>query len=80
MNRRILAAVAVLMLAGQLVDLYWIVMPELDAEGPSWNWLEAGPLLFMAGLFLLRVSRFMEKNAAIPYGDPLFSKSRDYRL
>ena len=80
MNPRILFWVSVLMLAGQFLDLYWIVMPELHAAYPVLGWQEIGPSLLMIGVMMLYVTRFLRRNAPLAVGDPLLGASRHFRL
>jgi hypothetical protein len=80
MNERTLVWVSVLMLVGQLLDLYWIVMPELHEAGPALGWQEIGPTLFMTGLALACYARFLRRNSALAVGDPLLEASRQLEL
>ena len=80
MNARILLWVSVLMLAGQLLDLYWLIMPEYHEEGPALGWQELGPPLLMIGAMMLYVSRFLGRYAPMAVGDPLLDESRQFRL
>ncbi|MHC4441150.1 MAG: hypothetical protein ACYTA5_01010, partial [Planctomycetota bacterium] len=45
MNPTILLWISMLMLAGQLLDLYWLIMPEYHQAAPVLGWQEWGPLL-----------------------------------
>ncbi len=80
MSPRILAIVSVLVLAGQGLDLYWLIMPELHTEGPGFGWQELGPVLLCIGLMLLLMSRFFSKHTPIPIGDPLLDACRRFHL
>jgi hypothetical protein len=80
MNPRVLFWVSVLMLGGQLLDLYWLIMPEHHQAGPALGWQELGPLLLMTGLLILYVSRFVGRHAPVAIGDPLLDESRRFRL
>jgi hypothetical protein len=80
MDPRRLAAASVLVLGGQLVDLYWLIMPELHRDGPRLGWQELGPPLFCTGILLLYVARFLARHRALPVGDPLFEESRNFHL
>ena len=80
MNERTLVWVSVLMLVGQLLDLYWIVMPELHEAGPALGWQEIGPTLLMIGLALACYARFLRRNSALAVGDPMLDASRQIDL
>ena len=80
MNARILLWVSALMLAGQLLDLYWLIMPEHHEQGPVLGWQELGPPLLMIGAMMLYVERFLGSRAPMAVGDPLLDESRQFRL
>ncbi len=80
MNARVLFWVSVLMLGGQLLDLYWLIMPEYHQSGPSLGWQDLGPPLLMTGLLILCVSRFLGRHAPMAVGDPLLEESRRFHL
>jgi len=80
MSPRILVWVSVLILAGQLLDLYWLVMPELHHAAPVLGWQELGPPLLMCGAMLLSVSRFFARHAPVAVGDPLIEESLHFHL
>ena len=75
-----LSLIAGFMLAGQLLDLYWLIMPELYEAAPVLGWQEVGPVLALSGVFLLCLSRFMTRNPIVAVGDPLFQQSADFHL
>ena len=80
MNTGILFWTSVLVLGGQLLDLYWLIMPELHREHPILGWREVGPLLLLVGLLVMYVSRFLGRHAPLAVGDPLLAQSRAFRL
>lgn len=79
-NRRRLVQVAVLILVGQLVDLYWLIMPQLHPDNPGLGWQELAGPLFVAGVVMFLVSRFLDKHSLLATGDPLLQKSKDFHL
>lgn len=80
MNPGRLAFVSVLVLVGQLLDLYWLIMPCAEGHGPRLGWQELGPVLLLTGLLVFCVARFLTKHRILPSGDPLFEKSRAFHL
>ncbi len=80
MNPRILFWVSIWLLAGQLLDLYWLIMPELHDHHPVLGWQELGPPLLMTGALLWYVSRFLARHAPMAIGDPLLDQSLSFRL
>jgi hypothetical protein len=80
MNPGILFGVSILLLLGQLLDLYWLIMPELHHEGPVLGWQELGPTLLISGLMILYLVGFVRRNSALAVGDPLLGESRKFRL
>jgi hypothetical protein len=79
-NPRMLLWMSVLILVGQLIDLYWLIMPERPDLGPAFGWQELGPLLLVVGLLLWYVVRFLRKHPPVAVGDPLLDKSVHFRL
>ena len=80
MSPRVLAVASLLVLAGQWLDLYWLVMPHFAAGAPVFGWQEFGPVLLMTGVLLLWAGRFVGKHAMLPAWDPKFDLSRDFHL
>lgn len=80
MNTRILWWASWLALAGQLLDLYWLIMPELHQAAPALGWQELGPPILMIGLTLGYLSRFLGRRAPLAVGDPLLETSRQFHL
>ncbi len=80
MSPRVLVWVSVLILAGQLLDLYWLVMPELHTAEPVIGWQELGPPVLMCGAMLWSVSRFFGRHAPVAVGDPLIEESLRFHL
>ncbi|MEW6074034.1 MAG: quinol:cytochrome C oxidoreductase [Planctomycetota bacterium] len=79
-NARRLAITSVVVLAGQLVDLYWLIMPQLDGHGPRPSLGELGPALFLAGVLVLCLGRFLSRHRPMAVGDPLLSESLRFHL
>jgi hypothetical protein len=74
-NARALAAVAALMLVMQLVDLFWLIAPDLAAhgEGPvplSVHWMDFAAVLGLGGVFVLLFSRQLRGASLLPVGEP----------
>jgi len=80
MNRRWLAAVSVLVVLGQFVDLYWLVMPTLHPSVPVLGWQELGPTILAVGLLLWLVIRSWGRVRVVAVGDPLLEASRHFHL
>lgn len=80
MNRKMLWWVSIIVLAGQLLDLYWLIMPARYREAPVLGWQEAGPLLLAVGLLLFCIARFLKRHPPVAVGDPLLEQSRQFRL
>ncbi len=80
MNLTILMWVSILIVAGQLLDLYWLIMPEIHPDGPILGWQEVGPVLLFGGLLLFSIARFFTRHAPMAIGDPLIEESRQFHL
>ncbi len=76
-----LAQISAFILFGQVLDLYWLVMPNYFGEaGPGIGWQEIGPLLLFVGVLLAAAGRFMKRNELVASGDPAFEASRQFHL
>lgn len=80
MNPTRLVLVSVVLLVGHLVDLYWLIMPEHPNPHPGFGWLELGPLVLMLGILIASLSRLFNRHRLLAAADPLFEKSRQFRL
>ena len=80
MNTTILLWVSILVLAGQLLDLYWLIMPQVHQAGPALGWQELGPLLLILGITGLFVARFIKRHSPLAVGDPLLEESLHFHL
>lgn len=70
-----LAVAAGWMLFMHWVDVYWLVMPTLDAGGAHLSWIDLGGLLLPAGLGALVVARIAASGPAYPLRDPRLAES-----
>ncbi|MDP2360589.1 MAG: quinol:cytochrome C oxidoreductase [bacterium] len=79
MDARRLAWVAWLILAGQALDLYWLIFPELGL-GFVLGWQELAFALCFTGLGLILAQRRMAVGKDLPVGDPNLDTSLHYHL
>ena len=80
MDPRRLVIVSVLILIGQWLDLYWMIMPQLHVGAPRLGWQELGPPLLLSGILLYSVVRFLSRQRLVAVGDPLYQKSVEFHL
>jgi hypothetical protein len=80
MDPRRLVQASVLVLFGQLVDLYWLIMPTAHGDSPKLGWQEVGPSLLLTGILVLALARFLGHRRLVAVGDPLFERSRNFHL
>jgi hypothetical protein len=66
----LLACAAVLLLVMQIVEMYWIVLPNFGKLDTAHLWMDLACFLGVGGIYLAAVFRAMEGNALIPVGDP----------
>jgi hypothetical protein len=74
-NPSSLAAVAGLMLLMQLVDLYWLLGPDLVAHGHETvplqvHWMDLAAVLGIGGLWLVLFVRQLRARPVLPLGEP----------
>lgn len=79
-DRKRLAVIAIVILVGQLLDLYWLIMPNSHGELPVTSWQELGPVALNIGVFALAISYFLRRHKMVPTGDPLIKESICFRL
>ncbi len=78
-NARALAAVAGLMIAMQLVDLFWLIGPDLEGAGGAHpplrvHWLDLTALLGLGGLWLFLFARQARRRPVLPTGEPAIQR------
>ncbi|MCB0386721.1 MAG: molybdopterin oxidoreductase, partial [Bdellovibrionales bacterium] len=75
-----LAAVSVLILIMQYVDLHWLVYPVYNHDEVKFGLPEIGVFLGFAGLFLFAVARFLSKHSVVAVKDPRISESLHHHV
>ena len=70
-----LAIAAVWCLAMHYVDMYWLVMPNLDHGGMHFTWIDLGGLLGPVGIAALAIALRASKGSLFPVGDPRLSEA-----
>lgn len=82
-NTNVLLFWAVYMLVMQVVDLYWIVMPNYHrgdvTVGNPFGFMEVALVIGMFGVLVFGVACRSAKQALLPVGDPLLGKSLGFR-
>jgi len=78
-NLKLLARIAVVVLAAHFLDLFWMIFPVLGPEArPSWPELAFALLFIPAGLLWARWA--MRRGADMPVGDPRLEAALEFRL
>lgn len=70
-----LAVAAAWLLAMHLLDLYWLVMPNLHPAGVAPSLLDATALIGSCGLFMAAFGRALKRQALVPLRDPRLPES-----
>jgi ABC-type multidrug transport system fused ATPase/permease subunit len=73
-----MAALGGFLLVMHYLDIYWIVMPDAAPRGASY-WLDAGALLFVAGVSSLSWAARRTGEPPVPAGDAALVSSLEYR-
>ncbi len=79
-NEKWLTFVCWMVIIGQFLDLYWLVMPTYSESLVPLGWMEIGIWLGFAGLFGLAVSRFYAKYSILAWRDPRVLESANWRF
>ena len=74
-NRLALKVAALWLLAMHLLDMYWLVMPSLHADGAGLHWLDFAAVIGCTGVFLATFGRSLGRQAMVPLRDPRLSES-----
>jgi hypothetical protein len=74
-NAKALAAASLWLLAMQVLDLYWLVMPNLHPTGIAPNLLDAAALVGCCGVFLAAFGGALRRQALVPLRDPRLPES-----
>lgn len=69
-NPGLLALVAGGVFLLRLVDLYWLVGPELHGHGFAVHWLDVAAPLAIGGIWLAAFARQLKSRELLPWGDP----------
>jgi hypothetical protein len=69
-NPRMIFIVAIGILFGQWLDIYWMVVPAFSESFRMISWIEIGIFLGFFGLFGLSLSRFYQRFPLLAAGDP----------
>jgi hypothetical protein len=69
-NAALLAGVALGILAMRLVDLHWLVGPELHARGQAFHWLDLAATLGIGGIWVHLFARELAAAPLLPVADP----------
>jgi hypothetical protein len=74
-NARLLGNLAAFMLVVRLVDLYWLIGPDLLGHGPrvvrlSLHWLDLAAVVGVGALWLLFFARQLRTRPVLPVGEP----------
>jgi len=79
-NATWLITVCALVLVGQFLDIYWMIMPSLHPQIVLIGWMEIGIFLGFAGIFGLAVTRFYARHSVLAYRDPYILESANWRF
>jgi hypothetical protein len=74
-RRRLLAGVAMFIIAMRLVDLIWLVAPEFRRSGFPIHWMNLAVPVGLTGIWLFLFARNMRSRALLPMNDPYFKEA-----
>ncbi len=77
-DARALVAAAVWMLLMHLVDVYWLVVPDVHGHPAAPGVLDAAALLAVGGSFLAAYGWLLCRRALVPVGDPRLAESLSF--
>jgi hypothetical protein len=74
-SSKALAAASIWLLAMHLLDLYWLVMPNLHREGMALSLLDVAAVIGCCGVFLAAFGGALKRQALVPLRDPRLPES-----
>lgn len=75
-----LISVCWIVILGQYLDIYWMVMPSVYPTFLPIGWMEVGAFLLFAGAFGISVARFYQKHSVLAARDPRILESVNWRF
>lgn len=79
-NEGHVAAVALLVIVTQYVDMYWLVYPNFNDHAMTFGFYEVGILLGFVGIFLLGLIRFYQKKGLVAVKDPRMHEALNHHV
>lgn len=76
---RAVALVGALIVAGNYLDMYWLVLPVHGVHGPLPNIWDLAALCALVGTSGVAAAAWLRGKAIVPIGDPLLEQSAAYR-
>jgi hypothetical protein len=71
-----LGATAVWMIFMHWIDIYWLVMPNLDTTGAHFTWIDIATLLMAVGIGAFVIGRRAAAGNIFPISDPRLEEAR----
>ena len=78
-NQNIMLAASALIIIGQWLDIYWLVVPNFSESPYFPGWIEFGVAAGFVGVFGLSLLSFFKKHSLVPIGDPKVWASANWR-
>lgn len=72
-NRSTLAAIAAVMFAAHVVDVWWMITPSFYPHGIHVSWLDFAALLGVGGVWFFFFLRNLQSKSLLPVNDPRFA-------
>jgi len=77
---RVLLRVCVLLLVGSWIDLYVMIQPVFEGEGPRFGIWEIAPIVVACTLFVILLRRNLASTKLVPSGDPYLQESLRHHI
>lgn len=77
-NLKVLTFMAVWVMVAHMIDLYWLIMPNLHPENAQLSWMDLTALVGIGGLSVALFWHFFTRNSAIPIQDPKLQQSINF--
>lgn len=78
MRPKVLTKISIWLIAAHYLDIYWLVMPTLNADGPRPHWLDVAAFIFVIGSAVALGLWRMRGLSLVPLRDPTLALSARY--
>jgi hypothetical protein len=80
MDPKRLKFISLWILIAHVVDLYWLILPNMDKSGFSFSWIDLVFPIFTAGFIIVIFNIWAGRKNLVPVGDPKLERGLNFHL